>query len=241
MNFSFLFSPKSITRLLLAIIFFLFLASAASLAFMAMGYNTAFGLVPLFHFDLEFNIPSLYSTLAILFCSALLRFISFKESISKGKQQGFYWKVLSYIFLYLGFDELMSLHEHIGGIAHHWVGDINGLNESRYWTIPFIFLLILFFLFFVRFFLELPNQTKVSFFVAGFMYVTGAVGVELFSGQFILAHPRAGLLYHILSIFEELLEMIGIVLFIRALVSYIADYITDPHVNINLTAQKSKH
>jgi hypothetical protein len=99
MNFSFLFSPKSITRLLLAIIFFLFLASAASLAFMAMGYNTAFGLVPLFHFDLEFNIPSLYSTLAILFCSALLRFISFRKASARVNNRdsiGKFYPIFSY-------------------------------------------------------------------------------------------------------------------------------------------------
>ena len=240
MNYSLSFTPKSITNFLLKIILLLFVANVICRVLIRLGNRTAFGFIPIFNFDMEFNIPSWYSVLSILFCAFLLKYIAIVEKRKDEKQSVIHWKVLSYIFIYLGFDELMSLHEHMGSIARNLTGTVGNLNNSRYWIIPYSFLLILFSLFFYRFFLRLPNKTKISFFIAGFVFVFGAVGVELFGGQFIVAHPNANFLYAVISTLEELLEMIGIVLFIRALVSHIVNNNSEAYVSISLKAQPSE-
>lgn len=238
MNFSFNVTPKNLTALLIKIILFLFIADIVSLILRVEGYRTAFGFARLFDFDTEFNAPSLYSSLAILLCAFLLRFIYLDEKKKIDKKEAVHWLILSYIFIYLSVDELLSLHEHIGEIFHSLSGFSGGLNDSRMWIIPYAVLLLLFLLFFMRFFLKLPFATKVAFFIAGVIYVAGAVGVELFGGQFILAHRRGILVYNLISIGEELLEMIGIVLFARALVSYIAKNSSLSYVSVALTTQE---
>lgn len=239
MNLSFNVTARGLAILLLKIIFLLLIGDLVSLILQVQGYRSAFGFAPLLDFDKEFNAPSLYSFGSMLLCGFLLRYI-YIDKKNHRKQEAIHWKVLSYIFIYLSFDELMSLHERLGEIFHYFLGNPGGLNNSRIWIIPYAVLLLLFFLFFIRFFLNLPTSTKISFFIAGFIYVMGAVGVELFSGQFILRHPSSLLLYNIISIFEELLEMIGIVLFARSLVNYIAENSSSTRVNLALVAQERK-
>lgn len=238
MNHTIILTPKSVSKFFFRIILCLFVANLISTALMCMGYRTAFGFAPAFHFDLEYNIPALYSALAIAFAAILLRYIATDEKRENGKQKALHWYALSYIFFYLSFDELMGLHEHLSGLAKILFGSVVHLNESRYWILPYTFLLLLFFLFFIRFYLILPPSTRVSFFIAGFVFIFGAVGVELFSGQLIRAHPRAIFIYTILSTLEELFEMIGIALFIRALITYIATYSPRSNVCLNLVVRK---
>jgi hypothetical protein len=63
------------------------------------------------------------------------------------------------------------------------------------------------------------------FLLAGAIYVSGALGMEsigAYIGDVISFNTKA---YWLVSIFEELLEMFGVVVFIYSLLSYIKDRI----------------
>lgn len=234
MNLIFAFTSKSITKLLLKIICLLLTANLISNYLKwVLGYNTAMGFVPLFDFDQEYNLPTLYASLAILLSAALLWWIAADEK-RKGNQQAMHWKILSFIFIFLSLDEMTSLHNQLGRLIPVLLSDIYLVSESRYWTIACVPVLFLFFAFFIRFYLKLPKSTKISFATAGLIFIAGAIGVELLSDQYMFFHDQPDINYGLLSSLEELLEMIGIVLFIRALISYITAYSSEPQFKIQL-------
>ena len=59
--------------------------------------------------------------------------------------------------------------------------------------------------------------------MAATLYIGGAIGVELIGGRFAELHGKRNLTYHLLTTVEESLEMGGVILFIWALLVFIAD------------------
>ena len=227
-------APSRVTKFLLKIVCFFLIAGTASICLRdVFGLESAFGFVPLFDLGMEYNLPSFYSTLAIWFCAALLWHIyqCKKESNDRGAN---YWKGLAFIFLFLGLDELASLHEDFSRFGPVLWKYMPFLKISRKWVIPFSPVLLFFAVYLFRFYAQLPNNTKRRFFVAGLIYVGGALGVEIF-GQWYANINNLPVLYQdLFAVVEEGMEMLGIVLFARALCIYINEYITEPTIAIQV-------
>ena len=74
----------------------------------------------------------------------------------------------------------------------------------------------------LRFIRDLPAPTRRGVLVAAILYVGGALGMELPGGWIAEAQGSNTLLYHLVITVEELLEMAGVIVFIRVLASHIA-------------------
>ena len=210
------FTVKRIVKILFAITGVLFLLGlVATYLIWELRYETALGFIPLFNLDGEYNIPTLFSVGLIATNSLLLLFIARHQLTEKKKKH--YWKVLSAIFLFLAFDELTSTHERIGGVVYRLAPNLIEANESRYWIVPFGLLLGLFSIYFFRFVWQLPAVTRNRFLVAGLVYITGAIAIEWLGDRYIWNNTYPDLNYGLYSCFEELFEMTGMVLFLRAL------------------------
>ncbi len=170
-----------------------------------------------FNFDQEANFPSLYSALTLGFCSYLLAMITtYKKNVKSKYIQ--HWQGLSFIFLFLAIDENCSIHELLIPILK---GVINAKGFLYFpWVIPAFCLVIIFLIVFRKFILALPVKTKFLFLLAGFIYILGALGMELVGG-YIADNYGYNTVYGIASSIEELLEMFGIVIFINALLTYL--------------------
>ncbi len=70
------------------------------------------GLVPMFSFGSEHNVPAYYSALTVLFCALLLAIIATIERKREASGAGYWWG-LAAIFLFLALDEALALHERI--------------------------------------------------------------------------------------------------------------------------------
>ncbi len=81
---------------------------------------------------------------------------------------------------------------------------------------------------FRKFIQSLPIKTKTLFLLAGFVYVTGALGMELIGG-YIADSYGYNTVYGIVSSIEEILEMLGIVIFIYGLLSYLQSQCEELH------------
>ena len=193
-----------------------------------LGYQHLKGFIQGFYFDAEANLPSFYSALAIVFCSVLLWLIG-SLSTEKAKKLSFYWKFLAVIFLLLAMDEFGSLHEFMIQPLRRLMSQVSFDSDYFYfaWFIPYIILLFFLGLLFLKFFFKLPFQTRVLFFLGGFVFLSGAVGLEMIGGKYWSAQGWAvdgsdhvDLRYALLITLEELLEMLGIVIFIFALSRY---------------------
>jgi len=228
------YSPTRLTTFLFKIVGFLLLAGITSVCLRdVFGFQSALGFVPLFDLGMEYNIPSIYSTLSIWLCAALLWYIYLNKKEGKDRSAG-YWKGLSIIFIFLGFDELASLHEDFSRFGPILWKYAPFLKISRKWVVPFSPVLIFFAVYLFRFYAQLPNNTKRRFLIAGILYVCGALGVEIFGQWYANFHNLPVLYLDLFAVAEEGLEMTGIVLFAGALCKYINEYISEPTIFIQI-------
>lgn len=214
--------PGGVAGIFSAIVLLLAAAQVAGLTLrFGFGHPYVHGLVPLFDFDREHNIPSLYSAVSLLCCSGLLALLA-AEGRQSQRHDARYWGGLSLLFLLVSVDEQFALHERL--ILPLQEGfQVSGFFHFA-WVIPYGLLLLGLGLFYMRFFLRLPSGTRLRFVFAAVLYVGGALGMEMVGGDY---YERIGgvpdLPYTVMVTVEELLEMSGVIVFIHALLTVMAD------------------
>lgn len=216
-------NPSAIARVLGAVAFLLVFASiGGQLARFVFGHNYVKGLVPLFDVDGEQNIPTFFSVLLMFFAALLLAVIA----LLNGKQTTPHvskWAILSFGFLFMAYDEAFQVHEELISPVRTLLGDGNLGVFYFAWVIPGIALVLVLTLFFLRFLLHLPATTRRTFLMAATLYIGGAIGFELIGGRYAELHGYENLTYSMITTVEESLEMAGVIIFIWALLVYIAD------------------
>lgn len=211
-------SPKIVFLALLGVVLFLLTANVAGIiSKFYLGHPYVFGLVSLFNFDTEANVPTIYSALAMLFASMLLLYISGLQK--KQRDPSLAWFGLGLIFFYLAIDEAVSIHEHVGLPFERFV-DASGLLFFT-WVIPYGIALVLLTLIYWKFLMALPRQITRLFITSAVIFVTGAIGFELLGGRQYEVYGADNIGYAIFYTCEELLEMLGVAIFIYALLLYI--------------------
>ena len=73
---------------------------------------------------------------------------------------------------------------------------------------------------YLSFLINLPAAFRYWFMAAGLVFIGGAIGVEGISGMIADIHGERNLGYALTVTVEELMEMIGIIIFINALLKY---------------------
>ena len=81
------------------------------------------GLVDIFDFDIEGNVPTLYSAGALLFCAALLWIIA-RSNREKAAGWRMYWLGLAVMFLFLAIDEGVGLREYLSEIFEKFMEEL---------------------------------------------------------------------------------------------------------------------
>lgn len=194
----------------------------------------------IFDVDAELTIPAIYSASALMFCSMLLAGIAYTKKMV-GDRHVRYWGALSIIFLFLSLDEAISIHERTASSIR------SALNTSGFlylaWVIPAAIFVLIVFLVFLRFLAALPAKTRRLFLVAGAIYVGGAIGMELLNApywEFYGSEPQ-DMAYVTIATIEEFLEMLGIVVFIYALLSYISMHMKGVSLRVNVISNQKQY
>ncbi len=196
------------------------------------GFNTLGGLIPEFDLNSENNIPTWYSSSALLLASALLAMIALVK-LQWEEAYARHWVVLAAIFLFLSLDEAASIHEKGNNLARMIMpGIIDSGYLSRYlyfaWVVFGVPFVLLFSLAYLRFLIHLPAKTRSLFVLAGIIYVGGALGVEMLGARDAYLYGEGRPFEHsMLILWEEGFEMSGIVVFIYALTSYLGPRLTN--------------
>ena len=196
------------------------------------GYNTLGGIIPEFDLNSENNIPTWYSSSALLLASALLAMIALVK-LQWQETYARHWVVLAVIFLFLSMDEAASIHEKGSELAlliMPSLVDFGYLSRYLYfaWVVFGVPFVLLFSLAYLRFLIHLPAKTRSLFVLAGIIYVGGALGVEMLGARdFYLYGEGRPLVHSMLILWEEGFEMFGIVVFIYALTSYLGSRLTN--------------
>jgi hypothetical protein len=178
------------------------------------------------------SIPTWYSSIALLMCSVLLATIAATKK-RQSERYGTHWGVLSGIFLILSIDEVARIHETVGDVIYP-LADSAGFTPSGFiyyvWVVPGAVFVLVVLVVYVRFLLHLPKRTLLLFLVAGGVFVVGAIGVEMLGSRLVFDVVQSGgaqnasvntrVMIVVAIAIEELLEMLGIVIFVYALLSY---------------------
>ena len=198
------------------------------------GNDIVFGLVPLFDFYEEQNIPTYFSTLNLLLTSALLFAIAhLARRGDRGKQLAVAWRVLAAGFLFMSMDEFADLRQ----ILSRAVKAASGGSFEKVplltvaWTVPVAALLVVLAFYFVPFLLRLKKVYMINFALAGAAFVFAAIGFETIEGNHVLqTHGVRDVAFMLMVTAEETMEIFSILYFQYFLLRYLNEY----HRNIFL-------
>ena len=154
--------------------------------------------------------------MALAFCSILLFAIK-KFKVGVRDRYARHWRFLSFTFLYLAVDELLSIHEKVSDPLHKM--GVNGILHNA-WLLPASVIVLIFGLSFLGFLFHLPKSVRRLVLLAFCTFIAGAGVIELLGGYYAFLHGREGLVYALVTTVEETCEMLGIVIFIYALLLY---------------------
>ena len=189
------------------------------------GFGWESEIVRLLSLSHETNIPTWYSSAVLLCCSLLLTLIAALKTGSSGTFRG-HWILLAAGFLYISMDETAQIHENLNDLM-----DLHGIFYFT-WVVPAGILVLILAVIYVRFVLHLPARTRLRFLAAGAAYVGGALGVEFALGYWTDIHGEKNLTYAMIDLVEESLEILGMSMFLSALLEYIGTLARDLRVSI---------
>jgi hypothetical protein len=214
------FEIRKITGLLwVAAAIVLALGIARELAVYFLGTETFVGDLRHFALDRERNLPTWYGTLTMAAASGLLAILA-ALSHSHDPRNRLAWSLLAIIFILLSLDEAASFHEALDAVLR------DSFQLSGFLTFPWVIiaapLVLALGVFLIPFLLRLPRRTAVRFFIAGAIFLSGALGLEFIGGYYASIGGWEYLPFKILSAAEECLEITGMTLFVTSLLQHLA-------------------
>ncbi len=215
------FNSLQIIKLLSIMAILLIIANTIMLfIYFSVDNPDTFGFVRMVDLDQEANLPTLFSS-GLLLIAGFLFYVLHNVNRVKENMHHYYWLWLSFIFIFLGFDESAKIHETLGDYTENFV------DASGYFYYPWVlsygvFIFILGF-FYLRFFLSMEKKVFYSFMLAAFIFLSGAVGFELLGAKEASLHGSDTLIYCIYYTIEESLEMFGVIYLIHILLHLLKD------------------
>ena len=160
-------------------------------------------------------------------------FLTLGIGLSIGREMKLRWMGLAALFCYASIDEAIMLHEMMDRPTKELLGTSGFLSIA--WIIPgscFALVIAIAYLSFLR---RLRFGTAVMFVVSGVVFLTGAILMEIPGGYL---YERYGFdSWHYIASYavEEALEMLGVILFIGALLAHIGDECTRSKLTIRVS------
>lgn len=215
-------TPRSVTRVLSAAAVLLVTLSVAGQLYLYLTpRESPWGIVGLFNVDFEMNVPTLFAVLVLLLAATLLAVIAVLERQAGGRHVR-RWTLLSLGMAAIGCDEFLALHEKASEPLRRLLGwETMGYLHFA-WVIPGAIIVMLLAVGYWRFLMRLDRPIRVRFVASAILYVAGAIGVEMVGGRYAEAVGTWNLTYSLITTVEESLELAGTILFIDALLRYLA-------------------
>ncbi|GGL57059.1 hypothetical protein [Wenxinia marina] len=164
--------------------------------------------------DSEVSVYTWLSTI-LLSGAALLSFV-----LASHGNDAPQWRAIGVIFLAMSMDEMLSLHERLSGVLSSSLTTSGPFFFA--WVIPAAVFILMVAVVFLPFVFRLPRSVAIMIIAAGFVYILGALGLEMAAGLFLsgeenLASALESPRYRIMTNLEEGLEVLGVIIFIAAL------------------------
>ncbi len=179
--------------------------------------------VRLVNVNRESSLPTWYASTLLLIAAVLLAVIAYAQRFRHAPYAR-HWGGLAAVFLYLSVDEGAEIHEKLTAPLQ------DEFNTTGYlffaWAIAGAVFVVVVGLLYLRFVMRLPNRTRALFLLAAALYVGGALGLDAVGANKWYEEGGTSLTFSAIGTVEEFCEMLGLVVFIYALLSYAASFLT---------------
>ncbi len=211
--------PLRVVAILLVVVVSLIVIGLATQLYVELVDAPAFRrLADRFDLDEEITVPTWYAASTLLLCSALIAVIATGVR-QRGGPFTKSWFGLAIIFLLISIDEGSGFHE-LSMRELRAAFDLPSWLHFA-WVIPGAVVLVAFAAVYLRFWLHLPPRTRWLFALAATLFVTGAMGFEVVGGHITATRGQHNLAFQLVATAEESLEMLGVLVFIGALLDYL--------------------
>lgn len=185
--------------------------------------------------DLESSIPTWFSITLMLTCAGALALVAgrARRSAERGAR---HWAGLAVIFVVLSIDEQVALHERAIVPVRELLGASGAFHQA--WVIPALILLIVLAVIYLPFLAGLPAALRRRMLLAACLFVGGAVGLEMVGGWLLVrygAGPQTG----VVVILEEVLELLGLIVLLRALLLHLRG--TTDRLEVSAAGTRARH
>lgn len=181
--------------------------------------------------NFEASLYTWFSTL-LLALSGLIALVLATFQGGPGKKFKTQWQMVGGLLLFLSMDEMLSFHERLNGLVDKVVSTSGIFAFS--WVIPAIVLVGGVAVLFIPFLRSLPFVIARGIFLAGAVFVMGAVGMEMMGAGIVSTVAGEGSqhnydlpVYRFVALLEEGLEVLGVLILIRTLLLQAALYVPD--------------
>ena len=171
-----------------------------------------------FGLDSELAISAFYSSIVMLAASGVVLVIAWAERETEQPDQ-WRWLLLAVIFAAMAVDKSASLHETLMSPIRETFG-LSGLFFYA-WVVPGGIGVALIGLYYLPFLFRLKRSSALLIGLAGAIYVSGALGMELLGGAIDSAGEKSSPLFSLVMVIEEGCELWGLTLLFFALVRHL--------------------
>jgi hypothetical protein len=223
-------SPKKIAGTLFAGAVFIALVNVVSDLYQQFSGGGYLKFSRLFSFADKVTVPTWYSSTLMLFCALLLGAIAY-DSHTQGDRYSRYWAFFAIVFLALSLDEVAAIHDRLRFVIRYvWQSKL--LRYGLYLLTAALISSVLWIC--RKFFAQLPSQTRWQFGIGSLFYVSSIIidrfDKRIWRGQDLYTVAHAPGLF---TVVDELLELVGLVVFIYALLAYIGRTIKELQIRIH--------
>ena len=221
MNVTLRFESRPTWRLLLPASVVLSLGHVVNMVLLFTGHES--GVMTLLDLNEERSIGTFYSVVELMACAAVLLVLSLAARRREARWRGdaLWWLGLGVLFVFMSADEGLALHE---VLMFHVRKSLHASGILYYaWVIPYMGLVLVVVLLYVRFLLRLPRGIAIRFVIAGAVYVGGALGLEMVAGYLVetRGYGECSFPLEVEYLVEETMEMLGAAYFVTSLLRYI--------------------
>jgi hypothetical protein len=180
--------------------------------------------IRMFDIGLEATVPTWYSSIILFISAVLLALIAIETRRTDGPFVK-HWAALGLLFLLFSIDEVAMFHERVDAFLSKHV-DASGFL-LYIWVVPGALFALAVAVAYLRFLWHLPVDTRWMIIAAGVVFVTGALGLEMLQARHHDLYGYETFTYAMLYTAEELMEKLGVVLFIYALLVHLERQVSE--------------
>ena len=175
----------------------------------------------MWNLDEENNVPTWFASMLLALVGFGLAFVGLMKYQERDRHYR-QWFAIALIPLFLSLDDMAQLHEALS----QPLSDEYGFGGLLRWAwlvvaIPVVLVLTVLFVPFLR---RLPGRTMALLLLGAGMTFSGGVILEMFEGWRVDSHGHGGVLLFSMVTVQEMMEMIGSIIALYAVIDYVAGY-----------------